>query len=214
MAVVTQPDVPQRVELPDGHQIWLNGDSGMELKGDAETGWLVELDGEAFFSVVPGLGIPFRVVTDRLTVEVMGTQFKVSAYKQASDIEVGLVEGSVKITGVDGHRKPVVLEPNQVFSMDRGTSRFRVAEMVAVAAPEWRIENLDFEDTPLGEILRAAGIYFGKQMLIDPALELDEHFTMNFRKQVGLEDMLEILQDLSGEFAYRITGDTIELYPI
>lgn len=74
------------LNLPDGSKVWLN--SGSYLKhpqkftGDTRT---VELDGEAYFSVQKDKSKRFIVNTPfDLKAEVLGTEFNIEAYKEAT----------------------------------------------------------------------------------------------------------------------------------
>ncbi|MCC8426389.1 FecR family protein [Mucilaginibacter sp. UR6-11] len=86
-----------QVTLPDGTKVWLN--SASSLKYPASFTNLkerrVELKGEAYFEVIHNSALPFKVVTDRQTVEDIGTHFNVNAYDPA--IKTTLFEGSIKI---------------------------------------------------------------------------------------------------------------------
>src|SRR5690606_32308419 len=67
-----------QITLPDGTNVWLNSASTLRYPprfDDSER--IVELEGEAYFEVVPADGKPrpFRVKTKEQTVEVLGTHF-------------------------------------------------------------------------------------------------------------------------------------------
>ncbi|MCB0570964.1 MAG: FecR domain-containing protein, partial [Phaeodactylibacter sp.] len=82
------------ISLPDGSEAILNAATTLSYRN----GWLrnsrkVKLDGEAFFSVTPG--VPFTVRTGIGEVRVLGTQFNVLA--RGSRFEVACMEGSVLV---------------------------------------------------------------------------------------------------------------------
>jgi transmembrane sensor len=86
--------------LPDGTKVWLNADSKLEFPSsfvDSKTRF-VKLSGEGYFEVAKDKAHPFIVETDdKEKVEVLGTHFNISSYKDNGTI-TSLLEGSVKLT--------------------------------------------------------------------------------------------------------------------
>ena len=56
---------------------------------------IVEIVGEAFFSVKSDPARPFIVNAEKLNVQVLGTEFNVAAYPEDIQTEVVLLEGKV-----------------------------------------------------------------------------------------------------------------------
>ncbi len=87
------------VTLPDGSTVWLNSATTLTYPSrfdDKER--VVFLAGEAYFSV-SAAKIPFKVVSDGQEVEVLGTEFNVSAYTDEREITTTLVAGRVQVSG-------------------------------------------------------------------------------------------------------------------
>src|SRR5690606_28711202 len=93
------------ITLSDGTKVWLNAASILKYPArfsDRER--VVTLEGEAFFDVTQqtqGTGhlkrkIPFKVITNGQTVEVLGTTFGISAYPN-EETKTTLVEGAVRL---------------------------------------------------------------------------------------------------------------------
>lgn len=116
------------ITLPDGSKVWLNTATTLTYPSrfdDMER--VVYLEGEAYFSVnkKPGKSqgvreIPFKVVSNGQVVEVLGTEFNVSAYSDDHEIQTTLVEGRVRVSTSDDMRAAVsekaivaVLEPGE-----------------------------------------------------------------------------------------------------
>src|SRR5690606_29570385 len=88
-----------QVTLSDGTKVWLNAESTLKYPADfsgAER--TVTLIGEAYFSVVKDTKRPFKVITDGQEIEVLGTEFNVSAYPEESEIKTTLVVGKVRLS--------------------------------------------------------------------------------------------------------------------
>lgn len=90
------------VTLSDGTKVWLNAASTLkypaQFSGEER---IVTLEGEAYFEVKPmyksSSNIPFKVISNGQTVEVLGTAFSISAYPDEEEIKTTLVEGSVRL---------------------------------------------------------------------------------------------------------------------
>ena len=100
----------KQVELPDGSLVHLNANSILELESDWSNDETrkVWLAGEAFFEVqkVNDGQTKFQVITNDLSVEVLGTQFNV--HERGEHTEVFLKEGKIKLDleGTAEYMKP------------------------------------------------------------------------------------------------------------
>ncbi|MCD8166048.1 MAG: FecR domain-containing protein [Bacteroides sp.] len=86
----------QRVELPDGSQVWLHRGSSLfwEKRGKERR---VRLSGEGYFVVKRDTLSRFRLETSTLSVEVLGTAFHVEAYPEDQETTVTLEYGEVTV---------------------------------------------------------------------------------------------------------------------
>ena len=57
----------------------------------------VSLQGEAYFEVAENKASPFRVLSNKQVVDVLGTHFNVDAYGDAGFVKTTLLEGAVQI---------------------------------------------------------------------------------------------------------------------
>ena len=87
-----------RIRLADSTMVILNAESRLTYP-TAFTGASreVTLEGEGYFDVTPDKERPFTVKTPSIQVEVLGTSFNVSAYKDETSNEVTLVQGRVNV---------------------------------------------------------------------------------------------------------------------
>ena len=72
----------------------------------------MQLSGEAYLEVAKDKKRPFTLMAPTFNIEVLGTKFNVSAYKDDAKHEVALLEGSVKVI-VNG-KQAVKLVPKQM----------------------------------------------------------------------------------------------------
>jgi ferric-dicitrate binding protein FerR (iron transport regulator) len=103
------------IVLPDGSQVWLNAGSKLTYDNSfGENDRKVKLTGEAFFKVKTNKKKPFIVSTRQMNVRAYGTSFNVKAYPDDKVISTTLVEGIVKVDGVEGKKKfAYTLQPSQ-----------------------------------------------------------------------------------------------------
>lgn len=89
------------VTLPDGSTVVLNVASRMEVPSHfGRGGRVVQLTGEAAFSVHHKSGTPFRVITGSNETTVLGTEFLVSRYHGDSVATVIVQSGKVSVDNI------------------------------------------------------------------------------------------------------------------
>jgi ferric-dicitrate binding protein FerR (iron transport regulator) len=126
--------------LSDGTTVTLN--AGSRLKFDNRFGIderVVQLEGEGYFKVAKDATRPFTVKTSHLNVMALGTTFNVKAYLNDKTIETTLVEGSVKIEGINDkiRAEVMVLKPNQKLTFFKEDSTM----VDETASPNGKTEN-------------------------------------------------------------------------
>lgn len=185
----------QVIALPDDSQVTLNTDTQIEVHYTADERGIRLLQGEALFEAAHAPSRPFIVAAGDGILRAVGTAFAVKL--QADEVEVTVTEGTVEVLppGRPADVQPVRAEPDRVGPprrrvTERQRLRYRndgVEMMSAVTAAQikralaWRDGMLDFESTPLSEVIAEAGRYIRNDLVIvDPALESLE-FTGYFR---------------------------------
>lgn len=151
--------------FPDGSTLWLGENSRVSFPAEFEGGRIVDLEGLAFFRVVKN-NTPFRVNAGLLSVEVTGTEFSVSAYKNEPDIETTLVEGAVNITDSKGVfiKK---LKPNENFSFNKATGSFQILNVNARELTLWKEAKLIFNNSSITDIADKLGKRYGVKCRVD-----------------------------------------------
>src|SRR5690606_26128613 len=84
--------------LPDGTKVWLNAGTTLKypIRFD-DKARIVDIDGEAYFDVSTNKNWPFKVNSHNHAIEVVGTQFNISAYHEDLETRTTLLEGGVRI---------------------------------------------------------------------------------------------------------------------
>ncbi|WP_295940282.1 FecR family protein [uncultured Alistipes sp.] len=193
----------KRLVLPDGSQVWINSGSNISYNDDFSQERFVTLDGEAFFAVAGDAGKPFRVRTEKLTVEVLGTQFNVRSRGEDPFSEVILSSGSVQVT--TPKRKTIELTPNDRLTLDNRTGDMTVDRINADTVSNWRVVNLCFHDTPLEQTFEQIGIYYGLDVSMPGWKRTDDLVNLDLEEEMPLQQMLDVIHSITGNFTYQIT---------
>lgn len=152
-----------KVVLSDGSQVWLNAGSRLVYpsvfnKSSRE----VTLFGEAYFSIKKNNSKPFIVQTPEIEIQVLGTQFNVSAYSEDNIIQTVLKEGSVAIrkAGTKQSDRDIILKPNQLVSFDKNTQLARIKNVNTDFYTLWTEGLLSFENSDLNRVIKKIERYY------------------------------------------------------
>ena len=166
------------IELPDASVVHLNSNSTLTwnrnwMKNQERT---VKLEGEAFFSVKNQEGMPFRVRTADITVNVTGTQFNVNSRRQKT--MVFLEEGKVNVEIKEQPEKRYVMEPGEELVYQ---ARINEVEQKRVEEAEeisgWKEGLLIFRDEPLMKVLESVSDIYGKEFVTKDSALLHRNIT-------------------------------------
>ncbi len=223
--VKTNPGMVSSFDLPDGSKVWLN--SGGSLKYPAEFSSRmreVQLKGQGYFEVKRDEDTPFYVrIDDFYSVEVLGTEFNVSAYEDDHLIETTLVTGKVKlnIRLADGRLIQKILSPNQKAVYDRDTHRLHITTVNTESDTVWKEGRIIFRQHPMEQVIKVLSRHYNVRFEVkDPKVwqsELTAKFTNEPLPQVL--EYIKLASDVKFKFKQhsRIENDTlrvsvIELY--
>lgn len=140
----------EQITLPDGSEVWLNSSTLLlypsDFTGENREVYLV---GEAYFNVRKQPEQPFIVRTKAMRVEVLGTEFNLSAYPDREKITTTLTEGSLKIYPGNPSVKPSILKPNEQFVYIPSQGKTNVCQVVATDYSDWKEGGLLFNNDSL-----------------------------------------------------------------
>jgi ferric-dicitrate binding protein FerR (iron transport regulator) len=202
----------KRIVLPDGSQVWVNSHSTIAYNDDFSKERTVTLDGEAFFSVVRDTLSPFRVKTAKMVIEVLGTEFNVNAHTGEATSEVALVKGSVNVK--TPRNEAIKLTPNQRLTHDAESSKAVVDEIDAKSVSMWRITDLRMVDMPLSEALDRIASYYGRNLSMVGTLPDGDLVDFSPVGELPVEQVLDVVHNITGNFNYRLTQDDIIITPV
>lgn len=156
--------------LVDGSRMWINAGSQIEFPSDFKGKTReITVNGEVFIDVKKDRQKPFIVNTSEMVIQVFGTSFNISAYNEDAVKSVVLVDGNVSVKSAGIETK---LLPNEKAELHDGTiykEKVDVAEYIS-----WTKDVLQFNETPISEILKKIGRYYNVQFENDSEVVLND----------------------------------------
>ncbi|HTN09190.1 FecR family protein [Agriterribacter sp.] len=195
------------MKLADGSQVWLNAGSSIRYPV-AFTGneRKVSITGEAYFEVAHNPAMPFKVISDKMEVTVLGTHFNVNAYTDEANTKVTLLEGAIKVNG-SGAAK--VLRPGEQAQIADKIVVTANADLEEVMA--WKTGKFIFgTKADIETIMRQVSRWYD----VDIAYEgkVTSHFGGTITRQVNISEVLKILE-ATGNVKCSVQGQKVIITP-
>ena len=195
------------IELPDGTNVVLNSASQLSYPNNfGKKVRRVQLNGEAYFKVAHDEKHAFIVQVGDLEVKVLGTSFNVSAYEDAQDVTVVLLEGKV---GVYAQEMAHIMKPGDKIEYNKTTHQIKATQVHPADYIEWTKGNIYFEKESLENIMKTLSRIYDVEIQFDSNKLPREYFTGTIPGG-GIQNALNILM-LTSHFYYEMDGSVIVL---
>nr|WP_240966056.1 FecR family protein [Pseudoflavitalea sp. G-6-1-2] len=186
-----------QLRLPDGSAVWLNAASTIRYPAAfAGNERKVELTGEAYFEVAPDQQRPFRVLTPKQQIEVMGTHFNVNAYADEPLEQTTLIEGSVKVSGAVSQLSKL-LTPDHQASVSDGAITVTKLDTGPVIA--WKNGLFCFVNANVPGVMRQLSRWYDIEVQYEGKIP-DRVFAGKMQRDLTLNEMLNLLSSLNLNF--------------
>ena len=194
--------------LSDGTKVYLNAMSRLRFpvsfgEGSRE----VELEGEAFFHVSKA-GIPFRVHTQGMMVEVLGTSFNLSAYPNEL-YQTTLVTGSVEVRTDGGEH--CRLSPAQQASLLPGREGIEVHTVDTHFYTSWIEGKIQFRDQRLEDIMKTLSRWYDMKVVYADSTLKELRFGCNVDRYADITPFVQLLER-TGKVRVRIHEKIITFF--
>lgn len=201
------------VKLSDGTQVWLNSESQLKypvsfIEGQPRQVELVY--GEAYFDVSPSTkhnGSKFKVYTDIQEIEVLGTEFNISAYEDENAIYTTLVEGKVSVKSGTFSEN---LIPEQQSNFNRLNKTFKISQVDIYNQISWRDGVFSFKDKPLKDIMNVLARWYDFKVVFENKDLEKDLFGGAFSKDQNLNKILNMIEN-SNNINFEISQKTITI---
>lgn len=204
------------ITLTDGSVVLLGADSRLvypeTFNGNTRE---VTLEGEAFFEINEDPGHPFIVHTGSVQTKVLGTSFRISAFR-GSPVTVAVATGKVRVDQLrdTGLVALAVLTPGRQVTWDgnRGNPSVATVNTVNTADIEgWKKARLVFNDRSLEEITAELERWYNVDITFKHPAIAKENITVTLFAAASLEKTLQTLA-VGSNFRYKVNGRQITIY--
>ncbi len=151
------------IQLSDGTRIWLNSESKLKFPVGFNPNATREVElvyGEAYFDVTPHTennNTPFKVRTQVQNVEVLGTEFNISAYQGSENISTTLVEGKVLVSnGV--FDETLIPGIQSLVNIKEDNIELKKVNLAHVTG--WKDGYFRFNEKPLDDMMEILGRWY------------------------------------------------------
>ena len=197
-----------KIILPDSSVVYLGAGSHLKYPGNfSDDTRCIYLDGEAFFEVTKNTHQPFIVHTDNIQTTVLGTSFKIEAFKD-KPILVEVATGKVKVDQVDSsYSRPLaVLIPGQKIQFYQGGVINGTVDPEEVQ--DLKEARLTFNNASLADISEVLQRWYNVKINFKRHSTSMERMTLTLDANVSADKVLNLLA-AAGHFNYEIKNGEI-----
>lgn len=168
--IVNNTSKPSSLQLADGSTVTLQPRSEItfarSLGGPLRE---VRLSGEAFFNVARDENRPFRVYSEEIVTQVLGTSFTVRAYQGDKKVTVAVTSGKVQVYKKEAEENLVILAPNQQAVYDKNKAEVvrEVVKHPEIILPSSNLFHMSFDETPATKIFDVLQENYGIEIVYD-----------------------------------------------
>jgi transmembrane sensor len=218
--VVNSGNESRHLALPDGSEIKLSPNSRINYPEIfAPDKREVYLTGEAFFDVAKDPQHPFLVYTAKVVTKVLGTSFKIKAYREENEITVEVRTGKVSVY-TPGHKtyqpapgeEGVILIPNQMAVYDKENmlvSR-QLVDDPQVILPEPTLFKMEYDGASAATLFGVLEENYGVPIVYDKRVLSNCLLTTSLAEE-GLYERVKIICEAIGA-QYEIKDTSIIIH--
>jgi len=199
------------IVLSDGSKVWLNSGSKLIFPA-AFTGKKREvyLEGEAIFEVAHNIKQPFVVKLDKQDIEVLGTVFNVSNYKDDDTIYTVLKSGSIQLSSKNNSSlhalDHVKIIPNTLATYNKIDKTIKTNTVNVDKYFSWRDGIFIFKNDSLKSIMKKIARYYNVEIFINDQKLANQTFSGYLDVNENIENVMKIINETeTSQFEYHIT---------
>ncbi len=203
------------ITLADGSVIHLGADSKLEypetFNGPTRE---ITLTGEAFFEVSEDPAHPFIVHTGTVQTRVLGTSFKINAFR-GTPLTVAVATGKVQVehtvNGNEYTSSVAVLTPGQQVTWDPVAQRTAMAEMPVADIAGWKNARLAFNNNTLQEVATVLERWYNVNIRFKQPVTAQKRITVTLSANRPMEETFRVLS-AGSRFTYKINNRQIIIH--
>lgn len=199
------------IVLADGSEIILNKGAKITYPEDFTSDVRkINFEGEAFFNITHNPDKPFIITAGELQIEVLGTSFNFCTCPDGDNMVLYLESGKVQFASInisDGSIiEQLVLMPGQKGVYNKESGMIARSEFSNQNYLAWKTGVLNFEKTPLSEVLCTIGQTYNLKIESDNSFET-QCLTARFDNETP-ESIFETIHTIFG-IEYAFDGQTV-----
>lgn len=199
-----------QVQMSDGTKIWVNSGSRLIYPASfPDDKREIYLEGEIYLEVARNEKAPFIVKTNQMEVEVLGTSFNVSAYKNDETQSVVLANGSVSIKKHISD-VPTVIAPNQRYTLLKGTNEVSLDTVDVFYYICWRYNLLMSNSESLSVILKKLERHYNVNISYNPHEISQFQLKGKLDLKNNIEETLDVIS-LTTPIGYSVEKESIKI---
>lgn len=201
-------DSVKEIELPEGTKVWMNKNTTLKYKitSGEPTICEVQLKGEGYFDVPKNKGRQFIVQTQRMKINVLGTEFNVKALPGKTNEETSLIDGKILVEGVN--KDCLILSPGEKVSVDNHSSELNVKKVNSGLQGCWRSGLFPFEQANIYDIAQTLEQYYNVKIFISPNVDTTITYSGVLKQKDSIEKVLTLLSDAI-QINYKIKDNRV-----
>jgi ferric-dicitrate binding protein FerR (iron transport regulator) len=195
---------PEFFTLPDGSSVWLNAYSVLQLDEHFSGHRHLTLQGEAYFQVVSDSLRPFAVKAGNTLTKALGTAFNVSAYADASEIQVALIEGKVLVEIPKGS---VPLSPQKRLTVSKNTGNYITDTFEEDQPYAWKDGIIYFDGANVREVAEKLRRWYGIEFTLQQSDLMKSELVYRYdTREFSFEEMLDHITEVT-DYQFRKRSD-------
>lgn len=191
------------IHLEDGSAIWLSSGTRLILDKNKEGEMTANLNGEAYFDLIPNPDRKFMVDLGHFKVKDIGTSFNIRAYKDETQISTSLVEGKIEMIN-NSDKSFLSVMPGEFVSYDKTNNKISVTRQDPSITTAWKEGKFVFIDKSLTEICRELENWYNIEIQIEDQKLANTRYTSVVKRSTTVQMVLKILA-VTDQINYEIT---------
>lgn len=195
--------------LGDGTRVHLNALSELSfpIAFSRDAPRTVRLSGEAYFEVAKDSLRPFRILTQGVIVQQLGTSFNVKA-RTPGQVEVALVEGKVKLIVPQGQQ--VLLSPGELGTWQAAAQRLEAHAVDTGLYTAWHADRFLFYNESLEELMQELSLWYDIDVVFADERLKQLHFTGNLHRYDDISVILNAIGQ-SVDVHFSVSGHQVRI---
>lgn len=190
--IVETQNNQKNIKLPDGSKILLNKNSRLTYSDDFnQSNREISFQGEGFFEITKNKELPFRIMAQNSTVQVVGTAFSFRTFKDETNEKIVVTEGKV-LFSENKSKKRVKLEKGDIGIVNKTSGKLEKKKNTDNNFLAWKTGILVFQNDSLGKVLAKINEHYNTKISCSDSVLLNRTIAAQY-DNLQLEVLLEIL---------------------